>query len=206
MEDALDAYPAVRALGRPIEAGHECSEPETQSGLIIQPGLTPQPRKAQTTPGQYSVPDMAHLEIPSWMGAAVGGDEQRKGPIYNYARILTWYELATSVNAALRATTHSIGENRACPPNAATDYPKWDKNGNANNLVGPSDGVAKYCGLDSIQLKAYPAWSSVPPEVYRRIVAASLVALFLQWGTTGSSIMIAYVCAVDTWIAQERMQ
>jgi hypothetical protein len=88
----------------------------------------------------------------------------------------------------------NVSNHRACPPNSAAPYPNWDYNAIVqDNLVGDSGGTAKYCGLNTARIVAYPNWGAIPSEVYRRIAAASAIALFLQWGTTGASILIAYL-------------
>ena len=195
IQDALEDYPAIHAYEPPIQGSHMYSGYSQQHGLIVRPGLTLQPHalQQQTAVGAFNIPSLRNLEIPSWLGAAVGGDEQRKGPIYNYARIFTWWQLASSIDAALLRTMDNVSNNRACPPDAAAPYPNWDYHATVqDNLVGDSGGTAKYCGLNTTRVIAYPNWGAVPSEVYRRIVAASTIALFLQWGTTGASILIAY--------------
>lgn len=160
----------------------------------MRPGLTPQPHGPRTVVGQFNIPNLRHLEIPSWLGAAVGGDEQRKGPIYNYARIFTWWQLASSIDRALGRTMENLANNDACPPDSTAPFPDWDFNANVHdNLLGDSGGTARYCGLETGEVVAYPTWGTIPSEIYRRIAAASAIALFLQWGTSGASILIAYL-------------
>ena len=46
---------------------------------------------------------------------------------------------------------------------------------------------------ESLPVQAYPKWSDVPLEIRLRMMYASLTALALQWGTSGASILIAYL-------------
>ena len=194
IQDALEADGAVRALEPPTQPTHEYSEPIEQLGLVVRPGLTPQPHRVQTVVGAFDAPELARLELPNWLGATVGGDEQRKGPIYNYAKLFTWWQLASSIDSALFRTIDNVSRARACSSTHNQPQPQWDMGIPApENLVGDSRGTAQYCGLDTQPILAYPAWGDIPSEIYKRIVVASVLALFLQWGTTGASIMIAYL-------------
>ena len=53
-----------------------------------------------------------------------------------------------------------------------------------------------YCGLSDHELRAYPKWSQIPGDLWGGIVLSFIVALCLQWGTTGGAILIAYLTPV----------
>lgn len=142
------------------------------------------------------IPNPEHLVLPSWCGADIEGDDKRKGPIYNYARVFTWWQLASTIDDAFWRTLDNVGEGRVCDRTQLLQglaTPQWDPQYPSTNLEGDIRGTAQYCGLGTSPILAYPGWSAMPAEVYRRIFAASLWALFLQWGTTGASILIAYL-------------
>ncbi|KAF9062644.1 hypothetical protein BDP27DRAFT_1427702 [Rhodocollybia butyracea] len=81
----------------------------------------------------------------TWWGFDVRGDERREGPIFNYARIFTWFTFVGHVRRGPRAQSfHAV-----------------------------------------IQ-----ALSS--SRMIHHMLLAACVALFLQWGTTGAAIFIAY--------------
>ncbi|KAI7372171.1 hypothetical protein KC354_g31 [Hortaea werneckii] len=65
-----------------------------------------------------------------------------------------------------------------------------------DDFTGDRVDTAVYCGLASrTQVLAYPEWHAMGTgdfPVYKHILGASAAALFLQWGTTGASILIAY--------------
>jgi len=178
-------------LEPPVQHGGELDEPREQAGLVVRPGLTPLPHTHQTVSGGFDVAEVERLELPSWLGANVGGDEQLKGPIFNYARLFTWWQLASSIDHALSETMKSVINRKICAQNPPNLPPDWRA---ATHIRGDSGETAAYCGLDMrTSILAYPKWTEIPSKIYGRIFAASLVALLLQWGTTGSSILIAYL-------------
>ncbi|KAK5163217.1 uncharacterized protein LTR77_010803 [Saxophila tyrrhenica] len=192
IEDALRAEPAFRALQPPVQHGAELSDPDEQAGLVVQPGLNPLPHNHQTAHGGFDVADIRRLELPTWLGAEVGGDERLKGPIFNYARLFTWWQLASSIDHALFETMENVTRGVICARTPPPTLPgKWTAE---SHLRGDSGEVATYCNLNiNSSILAYPEWSTIPSKVYKRIFEAMFVALFLQWGTTGASIMIAYL-------------
>ncbi|KAK5151862.1 hypothetical protein LTS14_008996 [Recurvomyces mirabilis] len=168
IQDALTAERAHRAMEPPI-FNNEYTDYDEQRGLIVRSGLTPQPHRVQTVQGAFDAPDPDRLIIPKWCGFGVEGDEQQKGPTFNYARLFTWWQLAFTVRSAL-----------------------WQTLDHEGNLTGDCVETARYCGVATRSIRAYPTWTKMPSEVYRRMFAAALAGLFVQWGTTGASILIAY--------------
>ncbi|KAK5111673.1 hypothetical protein LTR62_004778 [Meristemomyces frigidus] len=190
IQDALKAERAYRALEPPIQ-GVDYTLLEEQRGLLVRSGLSPQPHRAQTQ-GFLDAPDIARLQIPNWCGAGVESEEQQKGPTFNYARLFTWWQLAHTIEETLFHTLDNISQGRVCQD--IRQYPgvKWDNAAGAENLTGPCAETAIYCGLGTGSIKAYPTWGDMPSEVYRRMFAAAVAGVFVQWGTTGASILIAY--------------
>ncbi|KAK3678270.1 hypothetical protein LTR78_001565 [Recurvomyces mirabilis] len=179
IQDALTAERAHRAMEPPI-FNNEYTDYDEQRGLIVRSGLTPQPHRVQTVQGAFDAPDPDRLIIPKWCGFGVEGDEQQKGPTFNYARLFTWWQLAFTVRSALWQTLdHGLRL-------------RWDDAAKEGNLTGDCVETARYCGVATRSIRAYPTWTKMPSEVYRRMFAAALAGLFVQWGTTGASILIAY--------------
>ena len=213
IQEALEDKGAYRALKQPVEPDHEYSELEEQQGLVVRPGLSPQPHRVQTVVGGLDAPNPNQLELPRWgWFFRVGGDEQLKGPIYNYAKLFTWWQLASSVDGALYNTLDRVSNGRACstthqqsilqqhnipyqqttPQQQAT--PQWNSNIPArDNLIGDIRETASFAGLDTRPILGYPKWIDIPSDIHMSILAASAAALFLQWGTTGGSFLIAYL-------------
>ncbi|KAK5109262.1 hypothetical protein LTR85_003445 [Meristemomyces frigidus] len=188
---ALRSELASRALEPPIPT-NQYSERHDQQGLIVRSGLSPQQSRVQTVIGAMDTPDPSHLEVPNWCGADVEGDDKRKGPIYNYARLFTWWQLASTMDHAFWKTLDNVSKGTTCDTGPGLNTWRWNDLDPTSNLEGDIKGTADYCGLHMDAIHAYPEWSAMPSYLYRRIFSASLWALFLQWGTTGASIMIAY--------------
>ncbi|OQO04999.1 hypothetical protein B0A48_08018 [Cryoendolithus antarcticus] len=172
------------------EPPHNTPMKAEQQGLMVRPGLSPQlfPHHTQAQ-GFFNTPNALRLETPPWMGASVGGDEELKGPIFNYARLFTWSQLAQTFRSAFTATLQNISE-KLCTDKGPS--PPMLQNLGPHGLTADSKGTAKYCGIGTNGIKAYAKWGGMRAEVYRRIIGASCAALFLQWGTTGASVLIAY--------------
>ncbi|KAK3623666.1 hypothetical protein LTR56_020503 [Elasticomyces elasticus] len=200
--DALSAKRAHRALEFPTPQAQaqlansslDYTARQEQCGLVVRSGLTPQLHSNQPRPGAFEAPPHAQLEVPTWMGASVQGDEAALGPIYNYARPFTWWRNAFLFDRTLFQVLDNIKHSRDCQtihlPTGA--HQAWDDNHGSRNLAGDSQSTALYCGLDARAIRAYPTWSELPAEVYKRLFAASVAGLCVQWGTTGASIVIAY--------------
>ncbi|KAK5133785.1 hypothetical protein LTR08_007214 [Meristemomyces frigidus] len=192
IDDALEAELAMRALEPPIVSPTPYLR-QGQRGLTGRSGLSPQPSLVQTSLDGFDAPGVACLELPTWYGADVEGDEKRKGPIYNYARLFTWWQLASTLDHAFWNTLQNISHGNVCGSTPGPNAQPWDHQDPPANLEGDIGDSARYCGLGAARIYAYPSWSDMPSDVYRRIFAASCWGLFLQWGTTGASIFIAYL-------------
>ncbi|KAJ7189625.1 hypothetical protein GGX14DRAFT_383016 [Mycena pura] len=109
----------------------------------------------------------------TWWGFDVRGDERREGPIFNYARVLTWFAFSEHVEGAFRTALERFQTHAAIPLTM--------------------EEAAEHCGFQPRQdLIAFTAWSEIPQFAIKRMVMAGLVALALQWGTTGAAIFVAY--------------
>lgn len=139
-------------------------------------------------PGRISTNDYARLEVANWFGFDVAGDEKEEGPLYNYARPLTWWQFASSIETAFDATLSSLRTGNNCQEKA------WDMHQLPEpNLAGTASQVAKFSGFDTRPILAYPEWKYIKAKVWHRMMIASLVALWVQWGTTGPAISVAYL-------------
>lgn len=100
------------------------------------------------------------------------GDAIEPGPIYNYARLWTHMTAARDIINAFKSMNLRL------------------KRG--ENFVGEPQQMAEFIGLrnNDEDMPLYSAES--PPDTMKRMLIAALVGLFVQWGTTGSAIVIAY--------------
>ncbi|KAF2009711.1 hypothetical protein BU24DRAFT_380325 [Aaosphaeria arxii CBS 175.79] len=176
IDEALRADVAYRAKEPPLITETSVNEKAEQRGIMVR--------------------SVTNLDLPGWLGADIMGDEKRVGPIFNYARVFTWWQLARTVESALSTTVNAIATGETCKPAQEKDVLKrWNSERRPEeNLAGDSWTTAQYCGLELNrgQILAYPEWSEITPEVWKRIIVAGVVALFVQWGTTGPGILIAY--------------
>jgi hypothetical protein len=196
IDEALRADVAYRAKEPPIAAEASVTEKGEQRGIMVRSGLALQPHRVQTNEAAFEVPPVTNLDLPGWLGADIMGDEKRIGPIFNYARVFTWWQLAQTVELALATTINAIAIGETCKTGEEKAlFRTWTSERRPeDNLAGDSFATAQYCGLDLNrgEILAYPEWSDITADVWKRIVVASIVALFVQWGTTGPGILIAY--------------
>lgn len=69
---------------------------------------------------------------------------------------------------------------------------KDDRERASANSRGDAFGVANYCGLTiDNAILAYPKWKRISSEVWIQMLVAAGAAIFVQWGTTGTAILIA---------------
>ncbi|KAI0115895.1 hypothetical protein GGR51DRAFT_575697 [Nemania sp. FL0031] len=119
--------------------------------------------------------------IPNCLGFSVAGDEKQEGPAFNYARIFTWWNMANRIYQALEETDQRRH--------------RGDRRTNDSCVE-----LSKYCGLSADgrpkEINEYPCWSQLDSEFYQRMVVATAIAVYVQWGTIGASIIIAYLTEV----------
>ncbi|KAJ8119261.1 hypothetical protein ONZ43_g3754 [Nemania bipapillata] len=81
-------------------------------------------------------------------------------------------------------------------------WPRGGVNFGQGDLKGDVLALSRYCGLASRnamgpeQINEYPHWSQLDSEFYQRMVIAVIIAVYVQWGTTGAGIIIAYLTEV----------
>ncbi|TDL21420.1 hypothetical protein BD410DRAFT_304783 [Rickenella mellea] len=139
--------------------------------------------------------DLHDFENPTWLGFAISGDEGREGPIYNYSRVFTWFQCASHIHDSFKEMLLNLSKSNS--DRRHVNGSPWGKSGTSDlhgsdPFIGTSLQVSKYCGLNH-HINPYPGWSEIPAEAWHNIVYASLMAIFVQWGTTGPAIIIAYL-------------
>ncbi|KAI1915561.1 hypothetical protein LOZ65_005464 [Ophidiomyces ophidiicola] len=129
---------------------------------------------------------------PNMFGLSFAGDELHKGPVYNYARVFTWWQAVHHFMEAIKSM----------------DQPQLTRDGQYSQPGKPHDQMATDSLLESeiTELPAfntgqymalYPKFSDLPPDLWWRMVIASVMALIIQWGTTGASALMAYLTPVQ---------
>jgi hypothetical protein len=149
-------------------------------------------------------PPSSDFDIPNCLGFSVAGDEKQEGPAFNYARIFTWWNMASRLNRALEVTDENLSMRLDLNLNAVPRDMKFKQ----RDLKGDVLAVSRYCGLahntrnpdgpaiEPEQTNEYPSWNQLDSAFYQRIVVAVLIALYVQWGTTSAAIIIAYLTEV----------
>lgn len=90
-----------------------------------------------------------------------------------------------TLEKAVGTINERVRDRRTCAGDA------WVEGGGLRNLHGNRSQLRQYCGLPGT-LMTYPEWSEVRSLLWTRIPAAFIIALLLQWSTTGASMVIAY--------------
>lgn len=175
IKEALKADLAYRAVesGEPI--------PGTQGGIQVRSGLTPQPSQTSyTQQGRIDAPPDENPVIPTTLWMDIRGDEALEGPIYNYARAFTWWSFSTLLRDSLSNTVDMI-----------EDDTQWTDQ--HNPLTDNAVRISRYCGLETDETHQILAYTNDTKKVYNRIVVSCVVALFVQWTTTGSAFIMAFL-------------
>ncbi|KAJ7886689.1 hypothetical protein B0H13DRAFT_1627864 [Mycena leptocephala] len=144
---------------------------------LQEPSLTDEDEAHETYPLLPFSVDTRRLESalppPTWLGFDIRGDERREGSIFNYARIFTWFAFAEHLGRGFENSINSFRAGAAIP--------------------STTEEAAALCGFKPQEdLVAFTAWSELPTPAIQHMLAAAFLALFLQWGTTGSAIFVAY--------------
>lgn len=132
--------------------------------------------------------------IPSCWGLLWCGDEAKEGPIYNYARVFTSHQFSQIIYAAFKEAVHKY----PLPP-LVRSHPSQ-----GGPVAEDRQQLARSIGFPTTENPnawvTYLAWKNtnanipaIPFIVWRDMFLASLLALFVQWGTTGPSIAIGYL-------------
>ncbi|KAF9458558.1 hypothetical protein BDZ94DRAFT_1270343 [Collybia nuda] len=119
-------------------------------------------------------------------------DELCTAPIYNYSRFLPWVQAVEKVSEVFRIASIRAQHHQSVDPEV-----DWEKQGKlsgplAPNRVGTLRQVKAYCeSLDDEEAprQTQSRWGR---NIWSRVFLASLLALLLQWGTTGAAIIVVW--------------
>jgi len=117
-------------------------------------------------------------------------DAARTAPVFNYARIWEWWRSVEMIARAFEHASENAGHhmpvNRwggwVLPSDRRVAVPR-------DNRTGTIGQVQEYCGLSEKGLDDAPI-QPAPTGVWKGMFIASVFALGLQWGTTGSAALI----------------
>ncbi|KAK7457050.1 hypothetical protein VKT23_010353 [Stygiomarasmius scandens] len=113
-------------------------------------------------------------------------DQTCTAPIFNYSRVFSWTTAVEEVYSCFHQADMNATQSK--PVDVSKEWHERDCNVRIHdaNRRGTSEQVRKYCHFNpksgAIHQQSSGVWS--------RILVASLMALFLQWGTTGAALII----------------
>ncbi len=123
-----------------------------------------------------------------FLGFPIAGCEREPGPIFNYARIWGHMNAVRHVAKAFSVFTRHQKVRRT-----VNGQPWNDELGKCNeNLNGSPEEQSKYIseyGEDVVNFSIHGSNSS---QLVLNCIAAAFVTIFLQWGSTGAAMIIAY--------------
>ena len=127
--------------------------------------------------------------VKTFMGFSIAGDELEPGPIFNYARPWTH---ANAVKHIADAFKHLTIRQLMEEP-VARDQ-EWDPDPDnwKGNLQGSPEEYSRYINAEGEDVPDYSIHAPASADLIFNCVIAAFVAVFLQWGTTGAAIVIAY--------------
>ena len=125
----------------------------------------------------------------TFLGFSIAGDELEPGPIFNYARPWTHANAVKHISDAFETLTErqKLEQPVAKGRTWDSDPDNWKE-----NLQGSPEEYSKYInpkGKDDLDFSIHAPASA---NLNFNCVIAAFVAVFLQWGTTGAAMVIAY--------------
>jgi len=146
-------------------------------------GPTPgdEPKRARNMASEYAI------SLALGPGDLLRRDEGCTAPIYNYVRFLSWVQAVETVASAFHAASENARHHRAVNKEDWVIEKKPSSRPHNGNRTGSDLQVEKYCLCrGESQSARRRTW---PPEVWSRMFIASVIAILLQWGTTGAAVV-----------------
>ena len=116
-------------------------------------------------------------------------DERYTAPIFNYARILPWTQNVEAVVETFRHAAHHAQAHRRVDRGQWVEGVDTEFQIHPENREGDLEEVIYYCTSPIPFPNKRSHWG---PDVWSRMLNASLAALMLQWGTAGAAIIIIW--------------
>ncbi|KAJ3513772.1 hypothetical protein NMY22_g14943 [Coprinellus aureogranulatus] len=121
-------------------------------------------------------------------------DERITAPVYNYARFLPWVQSVEEIHAIFKAASRRRQAHESVDPSIPWVDVEPNERPREENRTGNTEQIALYGTTQGLPLEAGRGRSPSRwgPNIVSRIAIASFLALLLQWGTVGGSIVINY--------------
>lgn len=134
--------------------------------------------------------DLATVGTPEKYSVCLTGLEGKEGPAFNFARVFTSWHFANVVDEGFRTMIANIKAQRSPTGDRISSLLNLD-----HHLVGNSVQLSRYCGFDERDqaMHNFPPWSEIPSRLWRNMGVAAFIAMFVLWGTTGPSLLIAFL-------------
>ncbi|GAB1311470.1 hypothetical protein MFIFM68171_01680 [Madurella fahalii] len=134
----------------------------------------------------------------NFAGFGIHGDEIKSGPVYNYARMYTWRHMAQQVFDIFEVAADKLYQQQGLDGNPAATAGNGGLTLEALQAdpIFDSTRLAAYCGLAGLgdrELAICPRSDEVGADFRWQVFGATLTAAFVQWGSTGAAIIIAYL-------------
>lgn len=125
----------------------------------------------------------------TFLGFSTAGDDLEPGPIFNYARIWTHMHASKQVAQAFLTLTR-----RQRQREAVDDGREWEEDSDrwTENLQGTAEQMSRYISPSYEDVQDLSVHAPASANLVHNSLTAGFVAVFLQWGTTGAAIVIAY--------------
>ena len=125
----------------------------------------------------------------TFMGFSIAGDELEPGPIFNYARPWTHANAVKHIAVAFKQYTR-----RQLKKQPVATGRTWDPDPElwTNNLQGSPEEYSEYINPEGKDVIDFSVHAPASAALNFNCITAAFVAVFLQWGTTGGAIVIAF--------------
>ena len=124
----------------------------------------------------------------TFLGFSIAGDELEPGSIFNQARIWTHMHASKQVAEAFLMLTRRQKQRQTVHGREWEEEPsRWTE-----NLQGTPEQMSRYISASHEDRQDFSVHARTSADLIHNCITASFVAVFLQWGTTGAAIVIAY--------------
>ena len=160
---------------------HQAVKRANQIAYVAGSTSDDEPKRARDTASEYAI----SLALGS--GDLLCCDEGSTVPIYNYVRFLSWVQAVEIVASAFDAASENARKHRTVSSRDWVTEKKPSSRPHDRNRTGTELQVEKYCLCRGESPGA--SRRTWPPEVWSRMFIASVIAILLQWGTTGAAVV-----------------
>ena len=187
---SLQQWPASSSDHPDISYMNRSDDTELQALMTDhQVSTTSTLRAAEQHPPSSLEDDALCSSLPqTFLGFSIAGDDLEPGPIFNYARV--W----THLNAGKQVAEAFLTLARRQQQRETVDGHEWEEDADRSNenLRGTPEQMSRYISASHEDLQDFSIHAPASADLVHNCVTAAFVAVFLQWGTAGAAIVIAY--------------